>query len=161
MSDFAASWQLSRQRLIDEVSDLNQEQLNWKIHPNSLSIAEGLMHVAGVEVSFATQLMDTRLDEYTTRLKTAATDGVVNERVFPYSAEEMTLEFILQALEVSKSLVEPVITSPTETILKKEMVSALGPVITGYGALTRLGFHSAYHQGQSHMIRTAPGFPVA
>jgi len=159
MSDFAAAWQLSRERLLDTVSGLNHEQLNWRIHPHVLTIGEGLLHVAGVEVSFAGQLLDTRLDEFTTRIRLSATEGVVNEREFPFTTAEITPELTKNALEISKSLVEQVILSPSEDILKKELVSALGPVITGYGALTRLAFHSAYHQGQSYLIRQAPGFP--
>jgi hypothetical protein len=55
----------------------------------------------------------------------------------------------------------PLIEQPTADILKKEIVSVLGPVITGEGAFARMAFHAAYHQGQVHMLRTAPGFPKA
>jgi hypothetical protein len=159
MSDFAASWALSRQRLVDEVSGLSDEQLNWRLHPGVLTIAEMAMHVAGVEVSFISQLQGLDLDGPATRLKSAATEGVVNDLPFPYSPQELTSKGVLEALAYSRGLVEPVITAPSAELRAKEIKSALGPIITGEGALARLGFHSAYHQGQAYLIKTAPGFP--
>ncbi len=117
------------------------------------------VHVAGVELSFASQLLGTELDEEGKRVKSSATEGVVNDNPFPYSDAELTAAKVQEILALSKGLLEPIITSPTPQILTKEIVSALGPVITGEGAFTRLAFHSAYHQGQAYLIRTAPGFP--
>lgn len=159
MSDFAAAWRLSRGRFVDTISDLDAAGLNWRLHPGSLTIAEMAMHVAGVETSFMAQLMGTDLDEFGTRLRAAATDGVVNDRPFPFTGEEMTPALVTQALEAAQAMVEPVMTQPTEELRRKEIVSALGPVITGEGALARLAFHAAYHQGQAYLLRTAPGFP--
>lgn len=126
---------------------------------DSLTIGEAALHVAGVEVSFASQLTDAKLDEFGTRLKAAATDGVVNEKEFPFAASEITMDLVNEALGYSEQLVRPVIESPSEQLLAKEIVSALGPIINGEGALTRLAFHAAYHQGQTYLMRCAPDFP--
>ena len=72
MSDFAASWRLSRGRFLDAIKDLNTAQLNWRLHPDSLTLGEAALHVAGVEVSFMSQLLDLELDDFGKRLKAAA-----------------------------------------------------------------------------------------
>jgi hypothetical protein len=160
MTQFAISWRLCRGRFLDTVKDLNQEQLNWKIHSDALSIGESAIHVAGAEVSFCSQLTAEELDPLRAKIKRAATEGVVNDLPFPFSPEEITPEFVAKALDIGYAMTEPLIDNPSEEILKKEIVSALGPVITGEGAFARFGFHPGYHQGQAHMIRTAPGFPA-
>jgi len=142
------------------ISDLNHAQLNWRMHSDALTIAQMVVHVAGVEVSFTSQLLGIELDADGQKFKSAATDGVVNDKPFPYSDEELTPEKVQELLAFAKQLVQPMISNPTEEVLKKELVSALGPIITGEGALARLAFHPAYHQGQAYLIRTTPGFPV-
>jgi hypothetical protein len=159
MSQFAISWRLSRGRFIDAIKDLSQAQLNWRLHPDTLTLGEAALHVAGVEASFVSQLLDLELDEFGRRLKAAATEGVVNDQSFPFSSSEITPELVVEALEKTGAMVEPLIDAPTPEILNKELVSALGPVITGEGALARFAFHAGYHQGQAHLIKTAPGFP--
>ena len=161
MSQFSTSWALSRSRFNDTVSDLNQKQLSWRIHPQSLTIGEMALHVAGVEVSFVSQLTGAHSNEMQARLRLAATDGVVNEKPFPFSEQEITPEVIAEHLDCGKRMVEPLISNPSDQVLSKEIVSALGPVITGAGAFARLAFHAAYHQGQAYLIRSAPGFPAA
>jgi len=160
MSDFSKSWDLSRSRFVDTISDLSDEQLNWRIHPNCLTIAESAMHVAGVEISFASQLSGAPLDAHLSRVKSAATDGVVNDAPFPFSSGEMTKGSVAATLAASKALAEPLISTASGDIRLKEIVSALGPVITGEGAFARLAFHAAYHQGQAYLIRTDPRFPA-
>ena len=118
------------------------------------------VHVAGVEISFASQLLGIELDEEGQRLKSSATNGVVNDNPFPYSNAELTPQNVKELLDKSKALVEPMISNPSQELLNKEIVSALGPIITGAGALARLSFHPAYHQGQAYQIRSAPGFPA-
>lgn len=160
MSDYAASWELSRQRFLDSFRDLDQTALNWRIHPGALTIAEMALHVAGVELSFATQLLQTpTLTPEQAKLKAAATEGVVNDNPFPYSPEESTPETVAAALDLAKSILEPVIREASPEVRAREIKSALGPIITGDGAFARLGFHAGYHQGQVHLVRTAPGFP--
>jgi len=159
VSDFSSAWTLSRSRLLETISDLNQTQLNWRIHPKCLSIGQMALHVAGVEVSFASQLSGAALDSTGARLKSAATDGVVNEKAFPFSDGEITPETVSANLNFAKRMLEPLITGAPPEIREKSIVSALGPVITGEGAFARLAFHSAYHQGQAYLIREAPGFP--
>ena len=160
MSQFATAWRLSRSRFVDAIQTLNQDQLNWRLHPGTLTLGEAALHVAGVEVSFTSQLTGIELDPFLTRLRSAATEGVVNENSFPFIAEEITPELVHRALSMSRDMVAPVIENPSSEILNKEIVSALGPVITGEGALARFAFHAGYHQGQAHLIRTAPGFPA-
>ena len=160
MTDFGVSWTLSRQRFNDSLADLSHEQLNWKLSANTLSIGEMALHVAGVEVSFASQLTGLELNDEQTKLAKTATDGVVNDKPFPYELHEITAETIAQALAYSRTLVEPRLTAPTFDQLHKEIQSALGPIITGQGALARLAFHPAYHQGQVYLLRNADNFPA-
>lgn len=117
------------------------------------------MHVAGVEVSFVSQLTDTPLNELQTRIKATATDGVVNDKPFPFSSEEITPELVAESLTLAEKMTLSIIDEPSETLLQREVVSALGPVITGEGALARFAFHPGYHQGQAYQIKNAPGFP--
>jgi len=161
MSDFATSWNISRPRFETEVKDLNQAQLNWRIHPNCLTIGEMAMHVAGAEVNFISQLLGTTLEGFDARLASAATDGVVNEKPTPFPPEEMSAELVQKALARAKEIAGPVIANPSETVLNTQIVSVLGPVIDGRGALGRLAFHSAYHQGQAYLMKTSPDFPIA
>jgi hypothetical protein len=161
MTDFAISWELSRGRFVDTIADLNDEQLNWRIHPSALSIGEAALHVAGVEISFSSQLLGLSLSPKETKLKAAATDGVVNDKPFPFEEGEITRETVDDALTLARTFAEKIIVDPSPEVLKAEIVSALGPVITGKGALARFAFHPAYHQGQAYLIRTAPGFPDA
>jgi hypothetical protein len=135
--------------------------LIWKIHPNALSIGQMAVHVAGVEVSFASQLLGLSLDEADLRLKAAATDGSVNDKPYPYSDDELTPEFVASTLAKGRELVGPMIEEASPEVRAKEIVSALGPVITGEGAFARLGFHPGYHQGQAYLIRMSPDFPAS
>lgn len=160
MTQFMTSWQLCRGRFVTEVSNLSQEQLNWRLYPGSLTIGEMALHVAGVEISFVSQLTGATLDEMAQRLKRTATEGVVNDLAFPFAPEEITPEFVSQSLSLAESMTRPVIENPSGEILSKELVSALGPVITGEGALARFAFHPGYHQGQAYQIKSAPGFPA-
>lgn len=142
-----------------EVKDLNQEQLNWRLYPGSLTIGEMALHVAGVEISFASQLTDTPVDGLKARLKSSATEGVVNDNRFPFSPHEITPELVAESFALAEAMALMIIDEPSEAVLKKELVSALGPVITGEGALARFAFHPGYHQGQAYQIKNAPGFP--
>ena len=159
VSDFEATWRLVRGRFEESVSGLTQNQLNWRLHPDSLTLAEMAVHVAGVETSFASQLTGQDLSPLETRIKAAATDGAVNDNPFPFTPEELTPTFVAEALSIGRAMAEPIVCNPTEALRSKQIVSALGPVIDGTGALCRLSFHPGYHQGQAYLIRTAPGFP--
>ncbi len=159
MSDFLIGWQLSRKRFDDEILGLNQAQLTWRLYPQGLSIGEMALHLAGVELSFTSQLAGMELGEDQVRLKRCATEGVVNDLPFPYSADEITPEFVRSSLAATAALVEPMISSPASEMRLKELVSALGPVITGEGAFARLAFHPAYHHGQAYQMKMHPEFP--
>jgi hypothetical protein len=159
MSDFAVSYRLCRTRFEDAVLDLSAQQLNWRMHPGTLTLGEAALHVAGVEISFLSQLQGETLEGLEARLKAAATDGVVNDKPFPFAPEEITPELVREALAHARAKVEAVIDAIPDDLRSKTIVSALGPEIDGTGAFARLAFHPGYHQGQAHLIRTAPGFP--
>lgn len=144
---------------MDTLQGLSRDQLNWRLHPESLTIGEMAIHVAGVEIYFISQLLGLNLGEHEQRIGAASTDGVVNEKPFPFQPEEITPELVSNALSKAREMTEPVITAPSQQVQEKEIVSALGPVIDGVGALARLSFHPGYHQGQAHLIKSAPGFP--
>lgn len=160
MSDFGETWRLTRKRFDDAVSGLSTEQLNWRLHPESLTLGETAIHVAGVETFFLSQLLGQSLEGDFARLAKAATDGVVNENPFPFSEDEITPEKVDWALSAGRKLMEAHVDNVTDDIRAKEIVSALGPIINGTGAFARLVYHPGYHQGQAHLIKSAPGFPA-
>ena len=159
MSDFGETWRLVRGRFDDAVKGMSAKQLNWRMHPDALTLGESALHVAGVEVSFISQLLGSELSPEEARLRAAATDGVVNTTPFPFAEEEITPELVQSALATGRGFVEPLIDSLSDEVRSKQIVSALGPVIDGTGAFARLAYHPGYHQGQAHLIKSAPGFP--
>lgn len=161
MSDFAETWLLIRRRFDDAVLDLNSEQLNWRMQPGALTLGEMALHVAGVEVSFLSQMLGEATDGDLDRLRRAATDGSVNDEQFPFSEDEITPERVRWGLDLARTMVEPVITQLTPELRAKPVKSALGPMTDGTGAMARIAYHPGYHQGQAYLIRTAPGFPSA
>jgi hypothetical protein len=160
VSDFSTAWTLSRQRLVDEVKDLSDEQLQWRPHASALSIGQMAIHVAGVEMLFSSQLLGESLSAEEQRVKNAATEGVVNATPFPFSDDEITRETVGNVLLRSKQILETIITAPSEEILVKQIKSALGPIVSGEAAFARLCFHPAYHQGQAYLMKTDPNFPA-
>lgn len=161
-SDFHAAWTLSRGRLDADVVGLSHEQLNFRLHPGVLTIGEMLLHVVGVEIWFMAQLKGEAINDPTLKkVSLCATEGVVNDNPFPFASDELTPEFVDEMMTEGRRWIDSVMPDPAPEVLTKQMKSALGPIIDGRGAFTRLAFHSAYHQGQVQMIRTAPGFPGA
>ena len=160
MNDFHAAWSLSRGRFLDEIDGLSPAGLAWRLYPGSLTVAEQAVHVAGVEAKFAAGVDGLTLDPFLARVALAATDGIVNDRPFPFAPEELTSDFIAGALAASKAVCEPLLLDPTPARRAASLVSALGPVITGEGAMARFAFHAAYHQGQVYQMKHAPGFPA-
>jgi hypothetical protein len=161
MSDFALAWELSRSRFVDEVSSLSAAQLRWRLHPAGLSIGQMALHVAGVEVSFGSQLKGSTLDEFEGTLKRCATEGVVNDLPFPVGDDAIEPDLVQRALAAAEAIWRPLIEAAAADIRQGEIKSALGPMISGEGAFARLSFHSAYHQGQAYLMKTTPGFPAA
>ncbi len=159
MSDYLAAWTLSRKRFDDEVLGLNQAQLNWKLYPGALSIGQMALHVAGVEVSFCSQLRGLELSVDDARLKLAATEGCVNDNPFPYPDDEITSEFVAASLAKGRVLAGTLLDENDAVVRSNTIKSALGPMIDGQGAMVRFTFHPAYHQGQAYQIKQAPGFP--
>ncbi|QYK53442.1 MAG: hypothetical protein KF824_00795 [Fimbriimonadaceae bacterium] len=158
MNDFRMTWELSRGRFIESFSNLNHEQLNWQMHPNTLTIAEMAMHVAGVEVSFASQLLGTTLTPEQELILSCSTQGVVNDEQFPVAPELLKPEYVKEAMNVGKGFAEALF-EQGEGLRQKELKSALGPMITGEGAFARLAMHALYHQGQVYLMITDPRFP--
>ena len=159
-SDFSVSWELSRGRFTQEVLGLNQEQLGFRLYPGALTLGEMALHVAGVEVWFICQMKGVPVPEELARIAQCATEGVVNENPFPFEASEIDPEAVAETLATATALVKEVIYEPTAEQLAVELKSALGPIITGQGALARLAFHPGYHHGQAYQIKCAPGFPA-
>jgi hypothetical protein len=157
---YADTWELTRNRFDDAVSSLSAEQLNWRLHAGTLTVGEAAMHVAGVEISFISQLLQEDLDEEGQKLRRAATDGVVNEAPFPFTEDEITPQTVKSALDRARAMTSPVINHPPAEIEGRQIKSALGPIIDANGAFARLAYHPGYHQGQAHLIKTAPGFPI-
>jgi hypothetical protein len=155
------SWNLSRQRFLDEIEGLTNAQLRWIPFTGALSIGQMALHVAGVEISFSSQLLGVTLAESELKLKSCATEGVVNDHPFPYQDSDITADSVRKALEVAKSMVEPLIENQAAEILDKQLKSALGPIISGRGAFARFAFHPAYHHGQTYTYKTNPAFPTA
>ncbi len=161
MTDFSATYQLTRTRFEDAIAGLNQSQLNFRLHPDTLTIGEMALHVAGVEFFVLGQLLEQTFDEATERLRKCARDGALNDHPFPYPPEEITPEKVAWALAEGRRITESHMAHITPELRAKEITSALGPVIDGVGAFARLAFHPGYHHGQIWMIKSAPGFPRA
>jgi hypothetical protein len=103
MTDFAISWNLCRGRFVDSVSGLTNEQLNYRLHSETLTIGEMALHVAGTELWFVSQLTKRENDAYEAKLIKAATDSVVNDLPFPYSREEVNEVAIIEAFDPALS----------------------------------------------------------
>jgi hypothetical protein len=161
MSDFLATWELTRKRFDDAVLDLDQEQLNWRLQPDTLTIGQMAIHVAGVELFMVRQLVDVSFDDTQDRISQASTEGVISDSDFPFGREEITPELVRYALDFGRTVTQPLLANPIEEIRQKTLKSALGPIIDGTGAMARLAYHPGYHQGQVHFVRTAPGFPLS
>ena len=160
MTDLHAAWSLSRGRYLDEIAGLDAAGLNFRLYPGALTIGEAAIHVAGIEARFASGIDGLVLDPFLERVRRAATEGVVNDAPFPFPEAEITPELVARALDASKAIWEPIVLEPTPARRAVPLVSVLGPAITGEGAMARLAFHAAYHQGQAYQIKNAPGFPV-
>ena len=160
MNDAYAAWSLSRDRFVASISDLNTEQLNYRLFPGTLTIGEMAVHIAGVDIYFSNGMLGGGLPPDLARLLRAAMDSVANDRPFPFAPEELTPEFVAETLATARTFVEPLIQNPTAEARAAEIVSVLGPVISGSGALARFAFHAAYHHGQVYLIRACPSFPA-
>lgn len=159
MSDFAATWEISRKRFDDSVADLNQAQFNWRANDEAMTIGEMALHLAGVEVSFVSQLKGQDLEGELGRLKRASVDGLMNDNPFPFSPDEITPEKVQWALSEARNYAAEAIANP-DPYRERQIKSALGPIIDGTGAFARMAFHPSYHHGQVHLIRNTKGFPV-
>lgn len=158
MSDFAATYALTRGRFQDAVLGLTEAQLNFRLLPETLTLGEAAIHVAGVEVWFAAQLRGEALTGELGRLAQAAVDGVIDGD-FPFSREEIVPAKVEWALSEGRKAVEALLADDSPELRSKQIKSALGPMIDGTGALVRLAFHPGYHSGQAHFIKSSPDYP--
>ncbi|MCH7944691.1 MAG: DUF664 domain-containing protein [Armatimonadetes bacterium] len=160
MNDFHATYGLVRGRLIDAVKDLNDEQLKWRLHPASPSISEMVLHVCGVEMSFACQLLGQDSEsEFDKRIRACARDGIVNDSPFPFSENEQGVALMNRVLERGLEMVGPLIEEASDAVRETQIESALGPMIDGNGAFARIAYHPGYHTGQIWTYRYHPDFP--
>jgi hypothetical protein len=159
MGDLATTYQLTRGRFEDALSGLSADQLNWRLHPGALTLGEMAIHVAGVEIWFAAQLTGESLSGEAESISRAATEGVIAGD-FPFESSEITPDFVIRALALGRDAAERLAAQDGPELRAKEIKSAPGPMISGQGALARIAFHPGYHQGQAHLIRSAPGFPI-
>ena len=157
MSDFLTTYSLTRARFDEAVLKLSTSQLNFRMNSDVLTAGEMAFHVAGVEVWFAAQIFGTSLDEQSARIARCATDGSINDNPFPFTESEITPESVAKVLAQGRVAAESVFKS--DDIRDRQLVSALGPTITGEGAMVRLCAHPFYHQGHVYMITTSVGFP--
>lgn len=158
-TDFLASYELSRGRFDQEIEGLSKEQLNYRLYAGALSIGEMALHLAGVEIWFAFQIDGIPVPQNMARLVSAATDGVVNDKPFPYTPDEIDWNLVEDALETACVLVKDLLKHPTPERMEQKIQSALGPVIDGRGAMARMAFHPAYHHGQAYLIMQSASFP--
>lgn len=158
MTQYFNSWELSRGRFDQCIFGFTTNGLNYRLYPGCLTAGEMAIHVAGVEIFFAGQMLGCTFSEYE-EVSAAARDGVVNDNPFPVPASKITPEYVKSVLDAAREIVLPLLQNPISEQLNVEMVSALGPIISGEGALARFAFHPGYHHGQAYMISQAPGFP--
>ena len=158
MTSYYKTWELSRGRFDSAIEEFTDAGLNFRLQPGNLTAGEAAIHVAGVELWFASQLLGLEFPEYAAVMK-SATEGVVNDGDFPIPSSQITKAFVKQTLDYARSVVSPVLMEPSLEVLHKEIKSALGPIITGEGALIRWGFHPAYHHGQVYMILQSSDCP--
>lgn len=160
MNDFHTTYALVRGRMVDAVKDLNDEQLKWRLHTNSPSISEMVIHVCGVEMSFASQLLGVRpASEFDKRVTACTRDGIVNDSPFPFSEEEQGTELLNRVLDRGLEVAGPLVEEARDAARKKQIESALGPMIDGNGAFARIAYHPGYHTGQIWTYRYHPDFP--
>ena len=160
MNDFHTTYALVRGRMVEAVQDLNDGQLKWRLHSASPSICEMVIHVCGVEMSFANQLLERKPEsEFDKRITASSRDGIVNDSPFPFSEDEQGAELMNRVLERGFEIAGPLIEEANGTVRNKEIESALGPMIDGNGALARIAYHPGYHTGQIWTYRYHPDFP--
>lgn len=160
VSDYLSPWRLGRDRFVASFEGLSESQLRFvaDYYPNS--IGQLAIHVAGSEVFMALNILQLEpRDDFERKVYHSVTDGMLNDKVFPFEAHEITRETIGQALRLGESLIEPLLQNPTPEHRKVRFGSPLGPEIDGDGAFARMTFHASYHQGQVYIIRNAPNFP--
>ena len=118
------------------------------------------LHRAGVEVWFVSQLTGAPLNGFEEQLAVCATEGVVNDNEFPFKESEITASLVAQGLAAGRAKAEALLGENDEEVRAKQIKSALGPIITGAGAMQRFAFHPGYHHGQAFQILSSPGFPT-
>ncbi len=162
MSDLYDVWRFTRQRLSQAIDGLSDNQVTWRQHERSHTIAEILYHIAGAEHYWAARLhgQNPARTDYEGKLDLAVKDGFLRDGHSPFDDAEMTVAGCLAALEFTEVEIEPVLSSPTIDQLEMRLVSPVGDDVSGREGLARLAQHAGYHTGQIWMIRSHPEFPA-
>ena len=98
MSDFAATYALTRGRFDAVLEPLTHDQLRLRTPGDTMSIGQMAMHVAGVEYSCYHQLIGMKPSPEEARIALCATEGAVNTNPFPFTDDEITPELVRDAL---------------------------------------------------------------
>lgn len=156
-------WQFTRVRLDHALEGLTDGQWHWRAHSCAHSIAEIAMHIASAEFYWWSRIVNLRFDspDYDQRLDRAVIEGFLSEAAFPYSQEELTIEFVNCVLKKMHGRIEELFRHISDSQLSMTMTSPIGDTLTAYGGLTRLSQHAGYHTGQIWFMRMLPNFPQA
>jgi hypothetical protein len=158
MNGFADTYKISHARMLQVIEGLSDEQLRWRPHSAALSIFEMFMHVAGGEMFFAARLLGRTLSAEESRIESCARDRVINDRPFPFSDSEGSLGLLMESLQRTHELVQPMMEDP-EPWAEKRIETPLGPEDFAAGIFARIAQHPAYHTGQAWIYRSDPRFP--
>jgi hypothetical protein len=163
MNGYLETWRFTRERMQQSWEDLSLEQLHWRLHEDSASIAEHLLHVCGGEHWLGRRMrrIDPRPTEFDQKVDLCVRDGFLNDNPFPFTREEMDHSLIQRILDKTASEIDPMMSNITDDLLASEFETPLGPTADGIGGLNRLAQHPAYHTGQIWTIRLHPDFPKA
>ncbi len=161
MSPYAEVWHFTRARLAQAIEGLDDDQLRWRPHAQSHSIAELLFHIAGAEHYWAAMLArrDAGATDFEAKLDRAVREGFLRDGGCPFGEDEHTLRRAKEALDFAFRELRPIIEAPAQEQLEMRLESPIGDDVDGRTGLIRIAQHAGYHTGQIWMIRMMPGFP--
>lgn len=141
------SLQTARSRYLETLTNLEAEQLTWKLAPGSNSIGFLIHHIAEVEYRFCAMFFQQPLPEEMTlaTIGPVKDEGNYTDLAALNDIREASYAHLLQAL---RSLPEAAWDSPCE--------APIG-TLTPRQALGRLMYHLGYHGGQIGLIRKYGG----
>ncbi|WP_019121502.1 DinB family protein [Brevibacillus massiliensis] len=140
-------WLKARERYLATLSDMQPEQLSWKVAPGSNSLGFLVRHIAEVEYRFASMFFARPVPESVT----LATIGPVKDEGVYTDWPQLQLfmeQSFAHLLDAMQSLPDESWDVPVE--------APIG-VLTPREALGRLTYHMGYHAGQIGLIRKYGG----